>query len=112
MGDYKEKAMENLQKQNGALVVYAKSTNIVARKIAGEMVLVPIREGIGDLVNIYTLNTVGAYIWELLDGVATVAQVKDAIVAEYKVTAEQAEADILEFLADLKQFDAISVVAG
>jgi hypothetical protein len=95
---------------NGNSRVYAKDPNMVARKIAGEMVLVPIREGTGDLVSIYTLNTVGACIWELIDGVATVAQVRDAIVAAYKVTPEQAEADILEFLAELEQFGAISAI--
>jgi hypothetical protein len=85
---------------------------MVARKIAGEMVLVPIREGTGDLASIYTLNAVGARIWELLDGVITVSQVIDNITASYKVTPDQAEADILEFLAELERFGAISAVAG
>ena len=38
--------------------VYAKDANIVARKVAGEMVLVPIRKSAGDLGSIYTLNKV------------------------------------------------------
>jgi hypothetical protein len=110
MDNCKEKTMENSQKQNATGVVYTKDPNMVARKIADEMVLVPIREGIGDMASINTLNPIGTLIWELLDGVRTVAQVRDAIMASYKVTAEQAEADILEFLSELEHYGIISAV--
>lgn len=61
--------------RNGT-TIYAKNSNIVARKIVGEMVLVPISQKVGDLASIYTLNEVGACIWELVDGMVTVEQLK------------------------------------
>ena len=89
--------------------IYIKDSNMVARKVAGEMVLVPIRQSTGDVVNIYTMNTVGARIWELLDGQTTIAQIRETIVNEYEVEPEVAEPDILEFLAELEKMGAASV---
>ena len=43
---------------------FVKDPNIVSRKIAGEVILVPIRKNVGDLESIYTLNEVAARIWE------------------------------------------------
>ena len=40
----------------------------MARQIAGEYILVPIRQSAGEVESIYTLNEVGTRIWELLDG--------------------------------------------
>ena len=59
---------------------YTKDPNIVARKIAGEMVLVPIKHNVGDLACIYNLNEVGARIWELLNGGTTADYIRDRIV--------------------------------
>jgi len=90
------------------LRAYTKDPNMVDRKIANEMVLVPIRNNVGDLACIYNLNEIGSRIWELIDGVTTVEQMRDKIVEEYEVTPEQAEADIIEFLEHLEQEGAVS----
>jgi hypothetical protein len=85
---------------------------MVARKIAGEMVLVPIRQSVGDLASIYTLNEVGARIWELIDGAMSTEQIRNILVTEYEVTPEQAEADLSEFLSQLEQIKAVSPVTS
>ncbi len=92
------------------LKVYVKDPNIVNRKIAGEMVLVPIRHNVGDLACIYNLNEVGSRIWELIDGGITLEQIRDRIVEEYEVSTEEAEADITEFLNNLEQAGVVSSV--
>jgi len=99
-------------RKNDNTIVYAKNSNMVARKIAGEMVLVPILQGASDLSEIYTMDKVGARIWELIDGVVTVEQITNTITAQYKVTPEQAEADILEFLAELEEVNAVYSING
>lgn len=90
--------------------IYAKNSNIVARKIVDEMVLVPIRQSVGDLASIYTLNEVGARIWELIDGGISLEQVRDKLVAEYEVMSERVEADLSEFITQLEQIGAVSLV--
>ena len=49
--------------------VYRKDPSIVARQIAGEMILVPIRQNVGDLESIYLLNETALFAWQLLDGI-------------------------------------------
>ncbi|MFC1948009.1 PqqD family protein [Chloroflexota bacterium] len=95
------------ENKNGNTRVYTKNSNIVTREVAGEMVLVPILKGVSDLAEIYTMDKVGARIWELIDGVVTVEQITNIITTQYRVTQEQAEADILEFLAELEEVNAI-----
>ena len=52
---------------------YQQDPSIVSREIAGEVILVPIRNNVGDLESIYTLNETAARIWALLDGDHTLA---------------------------------------
>ena len=87
--------------------VYRHDENIVDRNIAGEVILVPIRNNVGDLESIYTLNETAARIWELLDGVRTLGEVRDAMVGEYEVGAGEAEADLLEVVGQLVEAEAI-----
>ncbi len=87
--------------------VYKKSDSIVSRKIADEFILVPIRQNVGDLESISTLNEVAARIWELIDGKKKVREIKDKIVEEFKVTPQQAEKDLIEYLKQLVKIEAI-----
>ena len=59
---------------------------MVFRKIGDECILVPIRQGVGDLESIYTLNETAARIWELLDGTAKGIEIRDKIIEEFDVT--------------------------
>jgi len=88
--------------------VYRKSDSIVSRKIAEETILVPIRQDVGDLGSIYTLNEVAARIWELIDGKMKVGEIKDAIVREFEVTPGEAEKDLIDHLQQLKKIKAIT----
>ena len=44
---------------------YQKDASIVSREIAGEVILVPIRQNMGDMESIFTLNETASRIWEL-----------------------------------------------
>lgn len=86
---------------------YQRSPDIVFRKIADEVILVPIRQNVGDLESIYTLNEVAARIWELIDGKRNIKEVKDIIVEDFEVTPQQVEKDIEELLKKLVEIKAI-----
>ena len=87
---------------------YQKSSSVVSRVIEDEVILVPIRQSAGDLESIYTLNKVGARIWELIDGTKDVKEIAQHIAEEFEVSAGQAEEDTLYFINQLKEVDAIS----
>jgi len=89
------------------LPIYKKSDSIVFRKIADEFILVPIRQNVGDLESISTLNEVAARIWELIDGKMKVREIKDKIIEEFEVTPQKAEKDLIEYLQQLEGIEAI-----
>ncbi|MFQ5341630.1 MAG: PqqD family protein [Anaerolineae bacterium] len=80
---------------------------MVSRKIAGEFILVPIRNDVGDLESIYMLNETGARIWELIDGRRTVAEIRDIITQEYAVPHDRVETELTTFLEQLHQIGGI-----
>ena len=88
--------------------IYHKSQDIVSRKIVDEVILVPVRRRGEDVDSLYTLNEVGARIWESIDGTRQVREIRDLIVAEFDVTGAQAEADLLTLLDQLSQIGAIT----
>jgi hypothetical protein len=80
---------------------------MVSRQIAGEVILVPIRKNVGDLESIYTLNDTAAAIWALLDGKRSLAEIRDQMVVEFEVTAEEATQDLDELIAQLLDVGAV-----
>ena len=87
--------------------VYDKSDSIVSRKIADEFILVPIRQNVGDLESIYTLNETAARIWELIDGKIKGEKIKEKLIEEFEVTPEEAEKDLMEHLQQLEGIGAV-----
>jgi len=87
--------------------VYRRSEDMVFRKIGDECILVPIRQGAGDLESIYTLNETAARIWELLDGTTKGIDIRDRITEEFDVTLEEAEEDLVHHLQELASINAI-----
>jgi hypothetical protein len=87
--------------------IYKRSDEMVFRKIGDECILVPIRQGAGDLESIYTLNETAARIWELLDGTAKGTEIRDRITEEFDVTPEEAEKDLVHHLKELASIKAI-----
>ena len=88
-------------------VCYTRDRDVVHRRVADEVILLPIRHNFGDLESIFTLNEVAARVWELLDGRCTIGEVVAAIVEEFAVTGADAERDIAEFLAQLENIGAV-----
>lgn len=87
--------------------VYARNDEIVSRRIVDELILVPIRKNVADMETLFTLNDVGARVYELIDGKRKVSDIIDAIVAEFDVTSDEASSDVREFLEQLIEIDSI-----
>jgi len=75
---------------------------IVTRAVAGETILVPVRNRVGDLNSIFTLNETGALIWDMIGTRATRSQIVEAVAREFDVPSGDAERDALEFIASLE----------
>jgi len=87
--------------------VYARNDRVVSRKIVDELILVPIRQSVAEMETLYTLNEVGARVYELIDGKRPVREIVEAIVTDFEVAFETAESDVREFITQLLQIEGI-----
>ena len=87
-----------------------KDPNIVSRMIADEVILVPIRQNVGDLESFYTLNEVGAFIWDLINGKRQAKDIKEMLIEEFEVSEEEAGENLIEFIKQLEEISAIVLV--
>lgn len=78
---------------------------LIKREIAGDTILVPVGKTVLDSNGLFVLNELGAFIWEILPGVETEAEICNAILAEYEVSPEEAAADVANFLEKLRQLN-------
>jgi hypothetical protein len=81
---------------------YLRKKDFVVRKVAGETILVPVRNSVAGLDAIFTLNEVGGTVWALLDG-RSVREIVDEVCRTYETGAEVATSDVTEFIASLDE---------
>ena len=82
--------------------IYCKNGNIVSRKIADEMILVPIHGNLADMQKIFSLTPVAEFIWEHLDGKRSVKEIHTEVIQFFDVESETATQDITELIDRLK----------
>lgn len=90
--------------------IFKKSDWIVSRRIAGEAVLVPIHNHLGDLDSIYALNETAALVWDSLDGILPLNLVLERLTDEFDVDQDEGEKDLLELISDLRKLNAVEKV--
>jgi hypothetical protein len=71
--------------------------------VAGEAVLIPLLKNVADLEAIYTLNEVGVFIWERLENPVTIDELTHEIMMEFEVDQDVLEADMKQFIHELKE---------
>ena len=90
--------------------VFQKDYSIASRRIADEVILVPIRRKLGEVECLYALNEVGARIWDLIDAKRSLDALRAAIVEEYEVSETEAQEDLMTLIEQLKDIGAIQEV--
>lgn len=82
--------------------VYVPSADVVAREIEGELILVPLAAGMGDLEEeLFTLNPTGREIWRNLDGRRTLRQVAGDLRGAFEAPADVIERDVAGLVSEL-----------
>jgi len=82
--------------------ICAPSEDVVAREIEGEIIIVPLTSGIGDMEDeLYTLNETGKAIWDRLDGARSLRQIATELANEYDAPAGDLERDVLGLATEL-----------
>lgn len=82
--------------------IYTPSDDVVAREIEGEIIIVPLVAGIGDMEDeLYTLNETGRAIWVKLDGQKRLTDIVKELSEEFENSAEKIEKDVIGFVEEL-----------
>ena len=81
---------------------YAISEDVVSREIEGEILIVPLVSGIGDMEDeLFNLNETGKAIWERLDGQKSLKEVIEELSGEFDAPEEEIEQDVKGFVEEL-----------
>ena len=87
--------------------VYRKNPDFVARQVADEFILVPIKRRLDDQNSLYVLDPIAADIWHKIDGKKTVAQIAKQLREEFEADSAQIESDLENLIGDLASAEAI-----
>lgn len=90
--------------------MYIRNPDFIFRKIVGEMILVPIHADVADLNCLYTLNDVGAFLWERLSEPSSFSDLTQAVLENYEISLDQASEDIKAFIQELLSLQALTEV--
>jgi ubiquinone biosynthesis protein COQ9 len=78
--------------------VLKRSPNSAFRVYDGQATIV-----LPDRAEVKVLNEVGSLVWERMDGARTVADIIDAVIAEYDIAPVEARRDVLSFIETLRE---------
>jgi len=90
---------------------FIRNRDVVSRQIEGELIIVPVRRGVGDMNSLYTLNPVGSVLWEFMAQEHSLPEMVKRVCDEFEVTAAQAKTDIESFLDSMLKEKLIQPVA-
>jgi hypothetical protein len=90
---------------------FVRSESVVARVIAGETLIVPVRAKVGDLASIYRFNGTGTLIWKLLESPRTIPELAAAVAEAYEVDLASVTNDVVNFVCEMKAVGLVEVPA-
>jgi Coenzyme PQQ synthesis protein D (PqqD) len=79
---------ERLRRQEG----------VITQEVEGQTILLRVEDG-----GYYAIDEVGAAIWELCDGILPVGEIVGKLSLEFDAPEETIQADVLEFVLDLRR---------
>ncbi len=85
---------------------YRRDPEIVCRRVASEVILVPIRRNVRE-VGIFRLNEVAGFVWDRLDGGRTAEDLAREIAGTFEVEEATARRDVETLLAKLSRMGGV-----
>ena len=92
---------------NAGNICWVRDNDMVFRRFGDEMVLVPVRRGLGDLNSFYVLNEVGYFLWEQLVEPVTLDELVERVSEDFDVSHEDAQVDVESFIGELVTLKAV-----
>jgi len=93
---------------------WRRATSVIARRVAGETVLIPVAARTPDpefkSAWLFVLNATGEYLWSLLDAPRSSLELAQNLTLEFETPVGPAHADVEAFLAALNKIGAVHQV--
>ena len=87
-----------------------RNPDFIFRMILDEAILIPIRKDVADLNAIFTLNEVGAAVWQHLERPHTIEEIQTKLLDEYDTDPELLHQDLQSYLEDLIKINALRMI--
>jgi len=87
--------------------LFTRNPDFIFRRIIDETILVPVHRDLAEMDCIYTLNELGALLWEKLETPASKIELRKAILDNYDAAEETAAADLDRFLEEMQSIGAL-----
>ena len=84
-----------------------RNPDFLLKTVADKQVLVPVGRAAAKFPGMVSVNSTGAYIWEILENELTMDVVVDSITKRYEISNEIARKDATVFIERLKSVKAI-----
>lgn len=95
-------------------VRWRRASSVIARRVAGETVLVPVATRTRDpefkSARLYVLNETGEYLWSLLDSPRSSLELAQNLTLQFETAVSRARSDVEVFLAALRDIGAVREV--
>ena len=79
-------------------------TTFTVRRIGDETIFINEK---GD--RLHTINELGSFIWEHIDGDASLGDILDSVLSEYEAEREEAQEDLRRFIKELEEKGIVSL---
>ncbi|HOV31161.1 MAG TPA: PqqD family protein [Anaerolineaceae bacterium] len=89
---------------------YQRNEDFIFRKIVEEIILVPIKQNVAEMEAVFTLNEVGAFLWEQLGQPRSLSELHNAVLNEFEADPASVLEDIEAFLKEAEAFGAVKEV--
>lgn len=91
-----------MKKRINLQTIFTISDDVVAREIEGEIIIVPLKAGIGDMEDmLFTANDMGKEVWKKLDGKKSLKALVGDLASEYDGPIGEIERDVVGFIGEL-----------
>jgi hypothetical protein len=92
--------------------IFVRSRTVIARVVAGETLIIPVRDKLGDPASVFSLNNAGSLIWNLLGSPRTVTQLSIAFAKEFGVEPQMVWWDVADFLNEMAAVGMVELSAS
>jgi hypothetical protein len=83
--------------------IFKQKSNFATRNINGELVLVPLKNNIADMTEMFVLNELGDFIWNNIDGINDENKIIKLITENFDIDENTARTDFNEFIKKIEK---------